>query len=636
MFRNVLLTAILILVPCVAFSFDPCTNCEWPDTVTITGDPTNPRSTDLFTNPDVVHGTIDGDNAAYLQNDKAYVLVGHVVVPAGHRLYIEPGVAIFGTNPSDPNWTIVQDTIVGALIVAQGGRIYAVGSPNCPIIMTTIQDDLCDPYDLDCQDNELWGGVVVCGYADINTTTGIGNIEGIPIEREYGLYGGGETPDDNDTSGVLAYISLRHGGHKIGDANEINGFTFGGVGSGTIVDHLEVFANFDDGYEWFGGNVNGKYLVSSCVGDDSFDHDEGYRGAWQYMFSWYAAGTGDKNGEHDGGTTPESGLPLADPHYYNVTYLNQECGTGSGLHMRDNWAGNYYKSVFSENLYAIHDFENVDAPAQGDPAVEDTELRLYNGDIVFIDNGFYCHDNSPATYIKPDASGYQTALDYFNGVVGIGGPTNTFDAITPYRSFQNTDMGGQGLDPRLDPASPAASGHTGNVDPGDAFWVDDVDYIGAFPPYDESMEMPYPCWLWIAYWTHIYEREIVVQQPQYHPGDADGNGIINILDITYLISFLYKGGPAPTPWVLNGDCNSNAVVNILDVTHMINYLYKGGVSPEGVCCFKHIVYAYQEYKACTQDCFDTHMPGDEQAYLECKVACFWDFIMKIKHYMVFE
>jgi len=629
MFRKALLAAVIILLPCLAYSLDPCTQCTWTDTVTITGDPYNIRpATDLFTNPDVDHGTIDGDMAAFLQNDKAYVLVGHVVVPADHRVYIEPGTVIYGTNPLDPNWTEVQDDLVGALIVAQGGRIYAVGSPNCPIIMTTIQDNVCDPYDLDCEDNQLWGGVLVCGYANINTATGIGFIEGIDTLRTYGRYGGN---NDEDTSGVLAYISLRHGGHEIGDANEINGFTFGAVGTGTIIDHLEVFANYDDGYEWFGGKVNGKYLVSACTGDDSFDHDEGYRGAFQYVFSWYTETTGDKNGEHDGGTDPEDGTPLCDPHYYNATYLNKGCGTGSNLHMRDNWSGDYYKSIFSESQYGIHDFEDIGA----DPA-EDTEKRLRDGDILFIDNGFYCHDDVPATYIRPGASGYATGVDYFDGVVGVGGPTNSFGDPIPYRSYQNTDAPTQLLDPRLIPTTPAASGHTGNINPLDLPYIDDVDYIGAFPPFDDEDPDPWPCWLWIAYWTHIYEREIVVQQPQYHPGDANGNSTVNILDITTLINYLYKGGPAPTPWLLNGDCNGNAVVNILDITHLINYLYKGGVHPYGVCCFKNIVWAYQEYKACTQDCFTTFMPQDPQGYMQCKVDCFWEFIKEIKHYIVFS
>ena len=97
-----------------------------------------------------------------------------------------------------------------------------------------------------------------------------------------GKYGGGLTPDDDDNSGILKYVSIRHGGIGIAADNEINGLTMGGVGRGTVISHVEVFANFDDGFEWFGGTVNSKYLITWNIGDDSFDTDRGYRGKSQF------------------------------------------------------------------------------------------------------------------------------------------------------------------------------------------------------------------------------------------------------------------------------------------------------------------------------------------------------------------
>ena len=80
-------------------------------------------------------------------------------------------------------------------------------------------------------------------------------IEGIPASDLNGLYGGTEATDN---SGVLKYISIRHGGANIGEGNEINGLTLGGVGSGTTIENIEIVANDDDGIEWFGGTVNVK------------------------------------------------------------------------------------------------------------------------------------------------------------------------------------------------------------------------------------------------------------------------------------------------------------------------------------------------------------------------------------------
>ena len=68
------------------------------------------------------------------------------------------------------------------------------------------------------------------------------------------------------------------------------------------------------------------------------------------------------------------------------------------------------------------------------------------------------------------------------------------------------------------------------------------------------------------------------------PGDANGNDIINILDVSYLINYLYKGGPAPTPYALcSGDPNGDCIINILDVTYMINFLYTPGNPPPVTC-----------------------------------------------------
>lgn len=215
--------------------------------------------------------------------DKVYQLGGRITVLNGATLTIEAGTIIKGEAGTGANAT--------ALLVARGGKINAVGTPTAPIIFTTVADEIT-PADiaagnfaspnLDSDVNGLWGGVIVLGKAKIsasNKTTKADlteiQIEGIPTSDSNGLYGGS---DDADNSGVMKYISIRHGGANIGSGNEINGLTLGGVGSGTVIENIEIVSNQDDGIEFFGGAVNVKNLVVWNVGDDGVDTDQSWAG----------------------------------------------------------------------------------------------------------------------------------------------------------------------------------------------------------------------------------------------------------------------------------------------------------------------------------------------------------------------
>ena len=102
---------------------------------------------------------------------------------------------------------------------------------------------------LDETDAGLWGGLIVLGYAPISADAATALIEGLPANEAYAVYGGTNAADN---SGSIQYVSVRHGGTLIGDGNEINGITLAGVGSATVVNHIEVVANVDDGVEFFG------------------------------------------------------------------------------------------------------------------------------------------------------------------------------------------------------------------------------------------------------------------------------------------------------------------------------------------------------------------------------------------------
>ena len=206
-------------------------------------------------------------------NDKIWELANKVVVSDGITLTIEEGTIIKGRTGTG--------SLATALIVARGGAIQAIGTSTQPIIFTTTEDNITvgqlSGSNLDPEDKELWGGLVILGNAPISAENGDteAQIEGIPAEETYGLYGG-DQPTDN--SGTLKYVSVRHGGALIGDGNELNGITLGGVGSGTTIDLVEVYATLDDGIEFFGGTVNVTNALVSYQGDDGIDIDQNYAG----------------------------------------------------------------------------------------------------------------------------------------------------------------------------------------------------------------------------------------------------------------------------------------------------------------------------------------------------------------------
>lgn len=202
-----------------------------------------------------------------------YLLNGKVVVENGVTLTIEAGTIIKGKEGTG--------SLASTLIVARGGKLMAEGTADSPIIFTSIKDNIevgeTEGTNLTEADNGLWGGLIVLGKAKGSFKGDVTEvqIEGIPAGDTFGLYGGS---DDTDNSGVLKYISIRHGGAEIGEGNEINGLTLGAVGSGTIIENIEVVANFDDGVEFFGGTVSPKNLLVWAQGDDGLDIDQGYAG----------------------------------------------------------------------------------------------------------------------------------------------------------------------------------------------------------------------------------------------------------------------------------------------------------------------------------------------------------------------
>jgi hypothetical protein len=394
-----------------------------------------------------------------------YVLNGFVFVEDGETLTIEAGTVVKG-KPG-------QGEASSALIVARGGKIFANGTATQPIIFTAEADDVNDPNDLPLNARGLWGGVILLGRATINVSGGEENIEGIPVTETRGLYGGN---DDDDNSGVFRYVSLRYGGTNIGANNEINGLTMGAVGRGTTIEFVEVFNNADDGYEWFGGTVNTRYLVSAFNDDDGFDYDEGFRGKGQFWFLIQASEVGGSGGEHDGGTTPEDGQPYAIPVIYNATYIGSGAASSNSrsdfaLNIRDNAGGKYYSSIFTDFFGRGVQIDSL--PATG----ENSQKRLQAGDIALQNNIFFGF-----------GSGQLSAQLFTRNYLNDAANSNRFgDPLL--RGISRTNDGG--LDPRPQAGSPALTGAA--TPPNDGFFTQ-TDYLGAFGNNN-----------WAADWTFLSE-----------------------------------------------------------------------------------------------------------------------------------
>lgn len=227
-----------------------------------------------------------------------YILKGWVYVDEGAKLHIPAGTIIKGDKQTK-----------AALIIEPGGYCEMNGTKDEPIVMTSAQPaGQRKPGD--------WGGLIICGKARNNQ--GTQQIEGGPTT----IHGGN---DDADNSGIYRYIRVEFAGYPFETDKEINGITFGSVGSGTTIDHLQVSYSNDDSFEWFGGAVDCKYLVAYKGWDDEFDTDNGFSGTVQYCLSIRdprIADTSQSNGfESDNNASGAETSPFTTATFKNITFI---------------------------------------------------------------------------------------------------------------------------------------------------------------------------------------------------------------------------------------------------------------------------------------------------------------------------
>jgi hypothetical protein len=267
-----------------------------PDTINYSTNYTSTVSTDITSNV-TWSGVILLQNKIYVKNNAT--------------LTIQPGTIIRGDKATQ-----------GSLIVTRGAKLNAIGTSSQPIVFTSNQTaGVRKPGD--------WGGVVILGLARNNQPGGVANIEGIPPITDT-QYGGSF---DNDNSGTIKYVRIEFAGIPLAQDKEINGITFGSVGSGTTVDYVQVTMCGDDSFEWFGGTVNCKHLISYRAVDDDFDTDFGYRGKVQFGLiirdKSLSDAAGDSNGfESDNDAAGSVAQPKTRPIFSNITLVGAK-GNGT-------------------------------------------------------------------------------------------------------------------------------------------------------------------------------------------------------------------------------------------------------------------------------------------------------------------
>lgn len=390
-----------------------------------------------------------------LRADTVYTLGSFVhVTGAGTVLTIEPGTVIKGTTGS-------------ALFILPGARIEANGTADAPIVFTSDQAvGSRKPGD--------WGGLILVGNGIINRT-GTVELEGTGSSAaNYPVtYNGGTNNADN--SGTLRYVRVEFAGFGVAANQELNSFTFAAIGSGTTLEFLQALAGLDDHYEWFGGAVDAKYLVSYESGDDHFDSSEGHIGRNQFLIGFQSvileprSGSGVRSSDPQGfevdgcGSASGSGCslgfnstPLNTPLFANFTLVgtgpnNDVAATsgGIGLLLRRGTAGMYVNGVLARWPRAAISLRDADTQTR----FTDNVAILRN--VLIAETGTTAGTNGP---LFESGSGRFTIDATANSITSAAA---TVTAASIFTALPATPADAAALDWSLSTGSPARTGGTG-------------------------------------------------------------------------------------------------------------------------------------------------------------------------------
>ena len=370
----------------------------------------------------IIEGEILEDRT--LSSDYDYLLRDAVFVKDGATLTIQPGVTIYGENATN-----------GTLIIAQGGKIMADGTADAPIVMTS-------DAAIGSRARGQWGGLIINGRAPSNQGITFG-------EGDTGAFGGN---DPNDNSGVLRYVRIEYAGIEFSDDNELNGIAFQGVGSGTVVEYVQVHMNQDDGIEMFGGTVNLKYALVTGARDDSFDWTDGWTGKGQFWVAQHYGDDADNGFENDNSSKANEATPRSAPTIYNVTLVGDPDGPESdnGMLIREGAAGMYANFI-------VTGFNKVGL----DVNTESSHKQANDGKLVVKNSIFF--DNGKGNFgDEKDDDGFDEAA----WAKGLGNIEKDPNLAAPFNKDNPNFTSGAGA-ASVSPAAP----------PSDGFF-DAVDFIG--------------------------------------------------------------------------------------------------------------------------------------------------------------
>ena len=349
-------------------------------------------------------------------------------------LAINPGTKIIGQDKA-------------YLWIRRGSKIMAEGTPDNPIVMTGAIG----------QDAGEWAGLVLAGNAPVNGCNAGVPVCEVPFEAvTTEIYGGNDAADN---SGVLKYVQILFAGDAVRQDEELNGLTLNGVGSGTLIDYVQVHAGLDDGVEVFGGTVQMKHLVLTNIRDDSLDWTNGWQGRAQFILIKQALDSGDRGIEADNNEVDNGSSPRAQPILSNMTILGRTGSAVEGVLLRRGTGVNIWNSVVSGGFASCL---TIDGPATfahaGTPGSLSGSLTVQNSYV-----------NSAANFADGEGATFTTS-DWFLS--------------------QSENVAG---DPLLGGYLPAAGSPLtlGGAAVSDAFFTP-VDYIGAFKDADSD---------WTKEWT---------------------------------------------------------------------------------------------------------------------------------------
>lgn len=349
----------------------------------------NPQNTDYGTPNQIISANITTNTTWTAGN--VYLLQGQIYVKNNATLTIEPGTIIMGD----------KSVLGSGLFITKGAKLMAAGTRQNPIVFTSNQ-----PAGSRALGD--WGGIILLGKGANNQANGVANIEGLAPTADT-EFGGGVTPDNNDNSGVLTFVRIEFPGYAYQTDKEINGLTFGSVGAGTEVNFVQVSFSNDDAFEWFGGAVNAKHLVSYRNLDDDFDTDYGFSGNVQFGLIVRDPNIADNPAistsegfESDNDATGTTNTPQTNATFSNVTAIGPFRGnTGNtvaagyrrGARIRRNSALDIRNSIFMDFRTGIF----IDGTACEDNATNGL-IKYQNNIVAGNSNGKVTERSATSTF----------------------------------------------------------------------------------------------------------------------------------------------------------------------------------------------------------------------------------------------